>query len=63
MWKFFDKKKTIQNVKIANWSHTYNGNVSTQNVDILNSSNPVLQLKITESSLKRKFKHLLSEKI
>ena len=63
MWKVFDKKKTIQNVKIANWSHTYNGNVSTQNVDILNSSNPVLQLKITESSLKRKFKHLLSEKI
>ena len=63
MWKFFDEKKTMQNVKIANLSHTYKGNVSTQNVDILNSSNPVLQLKITESSLKRKFKHLLSEKI
>lgn len=53
----------MQNVKIANLSHTYKGNVSTQNVDILNSSNPVLQLKITESSQKRKFKHLLSEKI
>ena len=63
MWKVFDKKKTIQNVKIANWSHTYNGNVGTQNVDILNSSNPVLQLKNTEFPLKRKFKDLLSEKV
>lgn len=62
MWKFFDEKKTMQNVKIANWSYTYKGNVSTQNVDILNSFNSVLQLKNTESSLKRKFQDLLSEK-
>ena len=53
----------MQNVKIANLSHTYKGNVSTQNVDILNSSNPVLQLKNTEFPPKRKFKDLLSEKV
>ena len=42
MSKFFDKKKTIQNVKIANRSHTNKGYANTQNVDIFNSFNPVL---------------------
>ena len=59
--KIFDKKKTINNVKIIKLLHAYKGYASTYTVDILNSFNPELRLKDTESIIKNKLKDSLSE--
>ena len=42
------------------WNHAYKGNASTYNVKLLNSLNPELQLKDTESMTKNKQEDLLS---
>ena len=47
-----NKKKMKKNVKITKRAHTF---------EILNSFNPELQLKGTESAIKNKLKQLLSE--
>ena len=57
---FFDEAKTIKNAKIMKRSHAYKGCASTYNVKLLNSLNPELQLKDTESIMKNKQEDLLS---
>ena len=52
------KKK---NVKIIKRAHALKGYASSDNVEILNSFNPELQLKDTESAIKNKLIELLSE--
>ena len=54
---FLDEK----NVKITKLSHAFKGYASSNNVTILNSFNPELQLKDTESTIKNKLMDLLSE--
>ena len=44
-----------QNVKIIEEAHAFKGYASSYNVEILNSFNPELQLKDTESAIKNKF--------
>ena len=53
---FWTKKK-----KITNREHVLKCFASTYNVEVLNSFNPELQLKDTESTIKSKLKKLLSE--
>ena len=48
--KFLNEKK----VKITKWTHGFKGYVSSYNVETLNSFNPKLQLKDSESAIKRK---------
>ena len=55
--KFLNKN----NVKITKRSHAFKGYASSYNVKILNSFNPELQLKDTESAIENKLKDLLSE--
>ena len=55
---FWMKKK---NVKIIKRAHALKGYASSDNVEILNSFNPELQLKDTESAIKNKLIELLSE--
>ena len=50
-FKFFERKR----------AHAFKGYASTCNDDILNSFNPELQLKDTESAFKSKLIELLSE--
>ena len=57
--KRFDKKKTIKNAKITKWCHGYRVYVSTYSAEILNSFNPDLQLKDTESAIRNKLKDLI----
>ena len=52
-----NKKKT----KITKPEHAFKGYANTYNVEILNSFNPELQLKDTESTIKSKLIDLLSE--
>ena len=59
--KIFDEMKTINNIIITKESHAYKGCTNSYNVEILNSFNPELQLKNTESAIKKKLKNLLSE--
>ena len=54
---FLDEK----NVKITKLSHAFKGYASSNNVTILNSFNPELQLKDAESTIKNKLMDLLSE--
>ena len=54
----FLEQKTIKTTKRE---HASKGFASTYNVDILNSFNPELQLRDTESAVKNKLKKLLSE--
>ena len=56
--KFFLDEK---NAKITKQSHAYRGFASTYNFKILDSFNPELQLKDTESGIKNKLVNLLSE--
>ena len=56
----FDKKKTIKNVKVTKRINANKGYASTYNIYILNSFNPELQLKNTESAIINKLKDLLS---
>ena len=55
--KFLNEK----NVKITKRVHAFKGFVSSYNVEILNSFNPELQLKDTESAIKNKLKKSLTE--
>ena len=50
-----------KNIKITKQGHGFKGYVSTYNVEILNSFNPELQLKDTESASKSKVIELLSQ--
>ena len=43
-----------KNVKITKRAHAFKGFASSCNVEILNSFNPELQLKDTESAIKKK---------
>ena len=47
-WNFFIRKK---NVKITKRKHAFKGYATTYSVEILNSFNPELQLKDTESAI------------
>ena len=59
------KSKTFlkENVKTTKRSHAYKGYASTYSVKILNSFNPELQLKGTESAIKTKLIDLLFERL
>ena len=48
-------------VKITKRSHAFKDYASSYNLEILNSFNPELQFKVTESAFKNKLIHLLSE--
>ena len=50
-----------KNIKIAKQEHAFRGYASTYNVKILNSFNPELQLKDTESEIKSKLIDLLTQ--
>ena len=50
-----------KNVKITKRSHSYKGYASFYNFNILNSFNPEIQLKDTESAIRNKLTDLLSE--
>ena len=52
---------STKNIKITKREHAFKGFASTYNVEILNSFNPELQLKDTESPIKNKLKKLFSE--
>ena len=54
---FLNKK----NIKTTKREHAFKGYASTYNVEILNSFNPELQLKDTESAIKSKLIELLSQ--
>ena len=56
--RIFFNKKTI---KLTKREHAFKGPASNYNVEILNSFNPELQLKDTESAMKNKLKKLLSK--
>ena len=49
-----------KNIKITK-KHAFKGFASTYNAEILNSFNPELQLKDTESAIENKLKKILSE--
>ena len=50
-----------RNIKVTKREHAFKSFVSTYDVEILNSFNPELQLKDTESAIKNKLKKLLSD--
>ena len=54
--KFLNEK----NIKITKWAHAFKGFASSYNVEILNSFNPELKLKDSESSIKSKLIDLLN---
>ena len=49
-----------KNIKITKWAHAFKGFASSYNVEILNSFNPELKLKDSESSIKSKLIDLLN---
>lgn len=55
--KFFWTKK----IKKPKQSHAYKGYPSSYDIDMLNSFNPELLLKDTDSAIRNKLKYLLSE--
>ena len=50
-----------RNIKVTKREHAFKSFVSTYDVEILNSFNPELQLKDTESAIKNKLKKLLPD--
>ena len=56
-WKFFERK----NIKITKWAHPFKGYESSYNAEVLNSFNPEIQLKDTESAIKNKLTRILTE--
>ena len=50
------EKNNEKNIKITKRAHVFKGYASSYNVEILNSFNPELQLKDTESWIKNKLK-------
>ena len=59
-WKRFQSKKK-KNEEITKWPHAFKGYTSSYNVEVLNSYNPVQQLKDNESAIKNKLEKLFSE--
>ena len=57
-WKLIERKK--KNVKRTKQAYVFKSYASSNNVEILNSSNPEMQLKDNESAIKSKLKKLLS---
>ena len=55
-WKFLKQKK----LKSSKRAHIFKGFASSYNVDILNYSNPEIQLEDTESAFKKKLINLLT---
>ena len=51
---------TKKNIKITKREHSFQGYTSTYNVEILNSFNPDLKLKDTESAIKSKLTEFLT---
>ena len=49
-----------KNIKITKWAHAFKGFASSYNVEILNSFNPELKLKDSESLIKSKLIDLLN---
>ena len=49
-----------KNVKRTKQAHVFKSYATSNNVEILNSSNPEMQLKDNESAIKSKLKKLLS---
>ena len=58
---FPNETKTIIKAKRTKQSHAFENYFPTYNVKIMNSFNPELQLKKTESMIKNKLKHSLNE--
>ena len=56
-WIFFNEK----NVKITKQAHAFKGFASSYNAEVLNSFNPELQLKDTESAIKGKLIDLFTQ--
>ena len=56
-WIFFNEK----NVKITKQAHAFKGFASSYNAEVLNSFNPELQLKDTESAIKCKLIDLFTQ--
>ena len=54
-------KKVIKNPKITKRTNFYKDYATTYNVQILNSFNPEIQLKNTESVIRNIINHLLTE--
>ena len=52
---------TEKNVKIKKWAHAFKGLSSSYNAEILDSFDPELQLKDTESAIKNKLIDLLTQ--
>ena len=50
-------------MKITKRAHAFKGNGSSYNVETLNSFNPELQLRDTQSAIKCKLIELLTEKV
>ena len=50
-----------KNVKVTKWKHAFKGFASSYNAEILNSFNPDLQVKDTDSAIKNKLIYLLFE--
>ena len=50
------EKNNEKNIKITKRAHVFKGYASSYNVEILNSVNPELQLRDTESGIKNKLK-------
>ena len=59
--KFVEETMNIKKEKNSKQSHAFKGYVYTYNVEILNSFNPELQLKNTESGIENKLKIVLAE--
>ena len=52
---------TENKIKITKWEHAFKGYASAYTVEILNSFNPELQLKYTESAIKGKLIEFLTQ--
>ena len=50
----YSDTKKVKVVKITKWKHAFKGYASSYVVEILNSFNPKLQFKDTESAIKNK---------
>ena len=57
----FDKIKATKTGKITKLSQAYKSYASTCNIENLNSFNHELQVKDTESTIRNKIKHILTE--
>ena len=61
LYKDIKESRNFLNEKITNREHAFKAYASAYNVEILNSFNPELQLKNTESAIKTKLIDLLTQ--